>query len=40
MYVNRYKNRPHMLFDHLGNSPEQEFELITDAYGVHEYPIR
>jgi len=29
-----------MLFDHLDNSPEQEFELIADAYGVHEYPVR
>ncbi|EGI64509.1 PREDICTED: PITH domain-containing protein CG6153 [Acromyrmex echinatior] len=38
--VKLYKNRPHMLFDHLANSPEQEFELITDAYGIHEYPVR
>ncbi|KYN04211.1 PREDICTED: PITH domain-containing protein CG6153 [Cyphomyrmex costatus] len=38
--VKLYKNRPHMLFDHLNTCPDQEFELITDAYGVHEYPIR
>ncbi|XP_011873277.1 PREDICTED: PITH domain-containing protein CG6153 isoform X1 [Vollenhovia emeryi] len=38
--VKLYKNRPHMLFDHVGTSPEQEFDLITDSYGIHEYPIR
>jgi len=40
MYINRYKNRPHMVFDDVNTSPEQEFELITDLYGVHEYPVR
>lgn len=40
MYIDRYKNRPHMLFDHINTTPEQEFELITDTYGIHEYPIR
>lgn len=40
IYINRYKNRPHMVFDDIGISPEQEFELITDLYGIHEYPIR
>lgn len=31
-----------MLFEHVdaGTSSEQEFELITDLYGIHEYPIR
>lgn len=29
-----------MLFDHVNNTPDQEFELITDSYGIHEYPIR
>ncbi|GAB1868788.1 UPF0424 protein C1orf128-like protein [Camponotus japonicus] len=38
--VKLYKNRPHMVFDDVNISPEQEFELITDLYGVHEYPVR
>lgn len=29
-----------MLFDHIGMQPEQEFELIADSNGIHEYPIR
>lgn len=29
-----------MVFDDVNTSPEQEFELITDLYGVHEYPVR
>lgn len=40
VYINRYKNRPHMVFDDVNTSPEQEFELITDLYGIHEYPVR
>lgn len=40
VYINRYKNRPHMVFDDVNISPEQEFELITDLYGIHEYPVR
>lgn len=40
MYINRYKNRPHMTFEDVNIRPEQEFELITDLYGVHEYPVR
>ncbi|XP_011690667.1 PREDICTED: PITH domain-containing protein CG6153 [Wasmannia auropunctata] len=38
--VKLYKNRPHMLFEHVGAVPEQEFELTTDSCGIHEYPIR
>ncbi|XP_012530384.1 PITH domain-containing protein CG6153 [Monomorium pharaonis] len=37
--VKLYKNRPHMLIDDRP-TPDQEFELITDIYGVHEYPIK
>lgn len=29
-----------MVFDDVNTSPEQEFELITDLYGIHEYPVR
>ncbi|XP_072742578.1 PITH domain-containing protein CG6153 [Anoplolepis gracilipes] len=38
--VKLFKNRPHMIFDHVNTSPEQEFELITDLHGIHEYPVR
>ncbi|XP_029156839.1 PITH domain-containing protein CG6153 [Nylanderia fulva] len=38
--VKLFKNRPHMTFEDVNISPEQEFELITDLYGVHEYPVR
>lgn len=38
--VKLYKNRPHMTFEDVNIRPEQEFELITDLYGVHEYPVR
>lgn len=29
-----------MVFDDVNTSPEQEFELISDLYGIHEYPVR
>lgn len=38
--VKLYKNRPNMTFEDVNIPPEQEFELITDLYGVHEYPVR
>ncbi|KAL6261538.1 hypothetical protein P5V15_006626 [Pogonomyrmex californicus] len=38
--VKLYKNRPHMLFDQVDISPDQEHELIIDSHGVHEYPLR
>ncbi|XP_012220147.1 PITH domain-containing protein CG6153 [Linepithema humile] len=38
--VKLYKNRPHMIFDNVNTTPEQEFELINDIYGSHEYAVR
>lgn len=40
MFYYRYKNRPHMTFDDVITTPEQEFELINDVYGSHEYSVK
>ncbi|XP_020283176.1 PITH domain-containing protein GA19395 [Pseudomyrmex gracilis] len=38
--VKLYKNRPHMLFDHVNTTPEEEFEVISDPCGHHEYSLK
>ncbi|KAF7997025.1 hypothetical protein HCN44_005302 [Aphidius gifuensis] len=38
--VKLYKNKPHMTFDDTSLVADQEFELVKDDYGVHEYPIK
>ncbi|XP_015114152.1 PITH domain-containing protein CG6153 [Diachasma alloeum] len=38
--VKLFKNKEHMTFDDVGITPDQEFELVKDDHGVHEYPIK
>uniref|UniRef100_A0ABD2W769 PITH domain-containing protein n=1 Tax=Trichogramma kaykai TaxID=54128 RepID=A0ABD2W769_9HYME len=38
--VKMFKNREGMTFDEAGSKADQQFELIKDDYGVHEYPVK
>ncbi|EZA50471.1 hypothetical protein DMN91_010118 [Ooceraea biroi] len=38
--VKLFKNRPNMIFDDVRLEADQEFQLIRDSQGIHEYPVR